>query len=90
LNAHQEQGLEECVAEYAGSRVKTLCMPSLGIYLCPLCISSEQAPMFLTAKDLMHHLLAHAKGLVKPRSTPHRHRARPRNTLMSLGSRREK
>ena len=84
MSAERGEELQDCIVEYAGMRVKTKCMPGQGIYLCPICFTSGHMTMFYSEKDLIHHLIAHAEGLVHvTRSRGGRTRSHQRTLLGS-------
>ena len=77
--------IEDCIAEYAGMRIKAKCLAGQGIYLCPVCLSEGHTTMFYTAKDLLHHIRAHAEGLVHIKKSEQLRHSKRTGTLMGLG-----
>ncbi len=58
-----QQGEESVIIEYDGSIIRAT--KQGGLYKCPYCNA-----LFYTPKDLLHHIVAHAKGLLNAQREP--------------------
>ena len=72
----RERWVEE-VVEYKGSIVRAFkrVTPPI-VYACPICGKNVHTPKFVSVKDLMFHLKAHAIGALERRKEPPRRRFR--------------
>ena len=63
MSLQWEPEWEEVIVEESGIRLKVLRDKVTGLLACPICGLGEDASYFFTARDLIIHMLAHARPL---------------------------
>ena len=61
MSLQWEPQWEEIIVKYKGVRLKALRDKVTGILACPICGTGDRATYLFTAKDLVYHILAHAR-----------------------------
>jgi hypothetical protein len=73
LSLQWEPEWEPVVIEYHGIRLRVLRDRVTGLLACPICGTGDNATYLFTSKDLVYHILAHARKAERHRASVQYH-----------------